>query len=269
VVYLKKAHLWAAFCEASRSRHTVRQGAARLGVHRNTVFLWRHRLLGAVRTRGYRPPPFESVPTLPLRGRVMVGDIWFYYSEKGKRPLGRPVHAYRPQSGWLMEPRARVVLALDDGGRAIGEVAGLKKPDAGVVEATLGPHVARDAVLYSREGPEGATCVVARRLGLGWHRYVDTNLSFLSPAPYLGPDRPPDLLRYARDLRIWLGPFNGVATRYLPNYLTWCHLARARLGARVSRSDAIAWFGERYWGGWLQVEPRGTRAAKWRAQDRQ
>jgi transposase-like protein len=246
VAGLKKRHLWPAFCDHSRARHTVRGCARRLGVHRNTAFRWRHRLLHAARTCAYRPPPFAAVPALPLQGRVVVGDIWFYFSEKGKRPLGRPPYTYRPRSAWLDEPRARLVLALDDDGRVLGDVVGLRRPNADMLEAALRPHIAPPAVLLSREGRFGAPSVVARRLRLAWqqfrggggwpitttrptgkHARAARDVATPAAPPTAPPAAPPaDLPAYIGELRRWLRPLKGVATRYLPNYVAWHQLTR-------------------------------------------
>lgn len=234
VAYLKRRDRWGSFCHAARRRHTVRGCAARLGIHRNTAFRWRHRLLSAARTGSYRPSPFGSVPSLPLRGRVTVGDFWLYHSEKGKRPLGRPPVTYRPRSQWLDEPRAWVILALDNGGRVFGDVVGLRRPNADALEETLRPRIARGAVVRSREGRFGAPSVVARRLGLGWEQYRGGGWP---PPP---PGAEPDLQTHVRELRRWLRPFKGVATRYLGNYVAWYQLAEVDTSCRGSATSGVA-----------------------------
>jgi transposase-like protein len=230
VAYLKKRDRWPAFCAFSRVRRTVRQASAELGIHRNTAFRWRHRLLRAARTSAYRPPPFTSVPTLPLEGQIVVGDIWFLFSEKGKRPLGRPPRTSTSRSNWLNEPRVRVVLAVDDGGRVFGDLVGLRRPDVDTLEAVLRPSIGPNSVLFSRDGRFGAPSLLARRIGIPWRRYRGGG-GWPAPADQAAVPAeppPPDLPTHVRELRRWLRPLHGVATRYLANYVTWHHLTAGR-----------------------------------------
>jgi hypothetical protein len=215
-VNLKKSHLWDSFCGCIRASMTVRRTARWVGVHRDTAFRWRHRLLDGIRSGDYVLPdsPAGAGPIL-LSGPTLLGEIWFFHSEKGKRPLGRPPYRNDWTADWLRAPRARVVLAGDLRGRVWSDVVGLQRPMADDLERVLGPVLAPDAILITREGPYGPIRAFARRAGLryqrlGWQRR--------------GTPVPPDLGAYIRRLRRWLRRFCGVATRYLPNYLAWHRL---------------------------------------------
>jgi hypothetical protein len=220
LVNLKKSHLWDSFCGCIRASMTVRRTARWVGVHRDTAFRWRHRLLDGIRSGDYMLPdsPAGAGPIL-LSGPTLLGEIWFFHSEKGKRPLGRPPYRNDWTADWLRAPRARVVLAGDLSGRVWSDVVGLQRPMPDDLERVLGPVLAPDAILITREGPYGPIRAFARRAGLryqrlGWQRR--------------GAPVPPDLGAYIRRLRRWLRRFCGVATRYLPNYLAWHRLVDNR-----------------------------------------
>jgi hypothetical protein len=197
---------------------TVRDTARWVGVHRDTAFRWRHRLLAGVRSGDYcMPGSAASAP--PLRGGpLLIGEMWFFHSEKGKRPLGRPPRRNGWAVNWLRAPRAWVVLAGDQAGRVWSDVVGMQRPVVADFERVLGPVLASldpHPVLITHEGPYGMVHAFARRAGLRYQR--------LSRLPRDAPV-PPDLGAYMRRLRRWLRPFCGVATRYLPHYLAWHRL---------------------------------------------
>jgi transposase-like protein len=212
LAYLKKWDRWEAFCACVAASMTVRRAAARIGVHRDTAFRWRHRLLTAVRTGKYRLPGWSWAPDLPVAdGRIIVGEAWFMFSEKGSRRLDRPARRHGYVADWLSAPRAWVVMARHEGGRGFQEMVGLKRPTADDVVHALGPVVGRDVILTSRYGRLGAVARAARRLGVS-HEH-----GWSLPSRIRIED---DVVR----LRRWLRRFCGVATRYLPNYLAWYRL---------------------------------------------
>jgi hypothetical protein len=190
---------------------TVRRAAAHLGVHRDTAFRWRHRLLNAVRSGEYHLPGAPSPILRVTEGRILVGEAWFLFSEKGSRKLDRPARRHGYVADWLNAPRAWVVVGRHEGGRGVHELVGRRRPNAADVAQALEPVAGPDVTLVSRFGPFGAVAGAARRLGVahehGWSL--------------------PSRVRVEDDvvqLRRWLRRFCGVATRYLPNYLAWYSL---------------------------------------------
>lgn len=218
LAHLKKSHLWDRFCVCVRASMTVRDTARWIGVHRDTAFRWRHRLLDGVRSGDYRVPGSPTPMPQLVAGPILLGEMWFLHSEKGKRPLGRPPRRNGWTVDWLRAPRAWVILAGDRNGHVWSDVVGMQRPDVADLERVLGPALDPldgQAVLLTREGPYGMVNAFARRVGLRYQR--------LGRQPRDAP-MPPDLGIYMRRLRRWLRPFCGVATRYLPNYLAWHRL---------------------------------------------
>ena len=83
------------------------------------------------------------------------------------------------------------------------------------VAAALGPVIASDAVLCS-DGAK-AYAVFAARHGL---RHEPVNLA-AGIRVRDGAFHVQNVNAYHGRLKGWMGRFNGVATRYLPNYLGW------------------------------------------------
>lgn len=132
---LRRADLWPEFCRCVLDGLTVRQAAARLGVHRDTAFRWRHRLLQELR----------AAETHPLGPIVRVGETAVY---------GRH---------WLL-------LALDDRARAGGGRVGGRRARAEDLDLLLEERFERRCLVVTTEGPFGAAARFADARGLSWQR---------------------------------------------------------------------------------------------------
>ena len=190
--------------------------AARLGIHRNTAFRWRHRLLGAL----------DRNDTVPLGGLILLRETSFPFSEKGSRHLRRPPR----KRGWPMRqsfevPAVCVMIARSQSGRVASAIAEGPRPKIQDYERMLGARLDKDARLASDHGPISPVESFAKRAG---HAH--------EAARGREADRQ-EASHYVARLRSWMRRFHGVATRYLQNYLTWRgFLAAMRLGGLGSAS---------------------------------
>lgn len=133
---LRRPELWPSFCRAMLDGQTVRRAAARIGVHRDTAFRWRHRLLRELRSADGRTP---------LGPLVNVGEHRFY-------------------------ERTWVLFGLDERGRAMGEPIGPVRARPETVRSLLAHRLDRKATVLSVEGPYGAIAGFARQGGVSWLR---------------------------------------------------------------------------------------------------
>ena len=76
---------WIAYSQVLLHSLSVRKGAERVGVHRNTAFWWRHRFLAWVKLD--RPAS--------LNGIVEADETFLLESQKGSRTLDRPPRRHR------------------------------------------------------------------------------------------------------------------------------------------------------------------------------
>lgn len=195
---LKLIAHWPAFCHCVLASLTVRQTAELLGVDKTTAFRWRHRILFAL----------DASDTRPLGAAVLVHETSFPYSEKGRRDLDRPPRR-RSVFGRLDVPKAWVYVAADPDLRFASGVTGLRRPNAEDLRAALGPRLLPGAELSSVFGPYGAAGLLAVRTDRSYRQVDRRSREFLA------------VQRSIMALRRWLRRFNGVATRYLANYLAW------------------------------------------------
>lgn len=201
LAHLKRLDLWPGFCDCVLESSSLRSAARALRVHLATAFRWRHRLLDALRSA-------DSADPVSLSGEVAVADTCFPFSEKGRRDLDRPART-RGDLFWWRGPRVWVVLARDAAARPWAEATGPTRPRVPELEHSLAPRLAPDARISTGEGPYSEVARFARLQGRPCRRLRGAALCH-HPAAL-----------YGAEMRRWLRRFQGVATRYLPNYLAW------------------------------------------------
>ena len=190
---------------------SLTEAAAHCGVHLTTSFRWRHRFLRA-----------PAAAREALGGVVEADETFFRRSHKGSRrwrrgdaPPGRGPRRRGERAGkrGLSAEQVPALIARDRAGHTVDAVL----PDLGAeaIAAALGPVVADDAVLCS----DGAKAYAAFAAGHGLH-HEPVNLA-AGIRVRDGAFHIQNVNAYHGRLKGWMGRFNGVATRYLPNYLGW------------------------------------------------
>lgn len=190
--YLKRIDRWPAFCHAMETSLTVREAALAVHIHKDTAFLWRHRLLRALAARDKRE----------LHGRTVIAQTCFPYSRKGARA---PATEERAPHVWCL-------LAHDRHGSGHCAITGRWHRRSGVLAEALEGHVASDVILVGGQGSISPLAMAARRLELGYSRFDR------SSDPPSGLESPG---QQTFRLKQWMRRFRGVATRYLLHYLVW------------------------------------------------
>src|SRR5437764_2229144 len=208
---LRKKACWLRYGEALAAGMSLTKAAAHCGVHLTTSFRWRHRFLRA-----------PAAAREALGGVVEADETFFRRSHEGSRrwrrgdvpPERRPRRRGEPAGKrGLSAEQVPALIARDRAGHTVGAVL----PDLGAeaIAAALGPVVAEDAVLCS----DGAEAYATFAAGHGLHH---------EPVNLTAGVRVRDGAFHVRNvnachgrLKGWMGRFNGVATRYLANYLGW------------------------------------------------
>lgn len=210
---LRKKAVWLTFASTLAEGVTVEAAAERCGVHATTSFRWRHRFLRAETADQERPS-----------GIVEADETFFRLSFKGSRrwrgetaPPGRGAKsrgARAPTPGLSIE-QVPVVVARDRAGATRAVVLPDRSADA--LNAAIGAALPEDGILCSDAEP--AMAKVAALHGI---RHEPVNLA--------KGERVRDKTWHIQNanahhsrLKTWVRGFNGVATRYLPNYLAWHH----------------------------------------------
>ena len=198
---------WLDYCDTMLDpATTVRRAAERVGVHKNTSFRWRHRMLTWVRLDRQ----------LPLRGIVEADEMYLLESQKGARRLDR---AARRRGGvaskrGLSGEQVCVLVARDRSGRTYDAVTGKAPLTRAQLQQHLGPVLDRDVLLVTDGHP--AYRAYARADGV---THQSINLS--AGERGRGAVHVQNVNSYHSRLRGWLVHFRGVATRYLHHYCGW------------------------------------------------
>ena len=198
---------WLDFCDTMLDPGaTVRKSAKLVGVHRNTSFRWRHRMLTLTKLDRH----------FPLRGIVEADEMYVLESQKGARKLTRParrrggVASRRGISG----EQVCALVARDRGGRTHDAVTGRGAVSAAQLKRHLAPVLERDVLLVT--DAHASYRAFARASGIA---HASINLS--AGERVRGAVHVQNVNAYHSRLRGWLVHFRGVATRYLDNYCGW------------------------------------------------
>ena len=208
---LRKKECWLAYGEALAAGMSLTKAAAHCGVHLTTSFRWRHRFLRA-----------PTATREALGGVVEADETFVRRSHKGSRRWRRAAGSLerRPRrrgeragKRGLSAEQVPALIARDRAGHTVDAVL----PDLGAeaIGAALGPVVAGDAVLCS----DGARAYAAFAAEHGL-RHEPINVA-AGVRVRDGAFHIQNVNAYHGRLKGWMGRFNGVATRYLPNYLGW------------------------------------------------
>ena len=226
--FLRKRERWLPYLACMLRSLTVRGSADDAGIHRNTSFRWRHRFL--IRTKDDRPDT--------LNGIVEVDETYLLESQKGSRRLTRPPRrrgGIAPTPG-ITRHHDCILVARDRGGSTRDWLAGRGQVTTARLRRHLPAALADDVVLVT----DGAWA---------YHGYVEkhpvahVSLNIEAGIRRLGPYHLQNVNQYHGQFRRWLAPFLGVASRYLPNYLGWCHALHVKRidGAAGLLKSALGW----------------------------
>lgn len=222
---LHKRELWIGNAQALVDGISLRKVAARLDIHLETAFHWRHRFL-------MEP---KALKAKVLDGTVEADETYFLYSQKGARKLDRPARKRggKAKKRGLSAEQVPVLVARDRSKATMDQI--LEDRSARSVASALGPVVAKSAVLVS-DGA-GAYRTFAGQAGIP---HVALNLSAGEHA--WGVYHIQNVNNYCSRLKGWMRRFNGVATKYLDSYLGWHRADDRESGTQsASRMLAAAW----------------------------
>jgi transposase-like protein len=198
---------WLAYFDCLRDPAcTVKRAAEKVAVHANTSFRWRHRFLHWAKLD--RPAS--------LAGIAEVDETFLLESQKGQKQLDRKprkrggVAAKRGISSELVN----IVVARDRARQTIDFIAGRGALKASALHQHLLPKLQPDVLLVS--DANAAYRKFAREAGIAHH-----SVNLRRGTRTRGAIHVQNVNSYHGRFKGWLRHFNGVATRYLENYLGW------------------------------------------------
>jgi transposase-like protein len=204
---LRHKDKWLDFSECMLNSRTVRKAAARVGVAKNTSFRWRHRFLTLTKT---------DHPAC-LNGIAEADETFLLESQKGARNLQRTARKRggKASKRGISKDQVCILVARDRSGNTVDFVTGRGPVTVVQLKEHLHPVLAPDTLLVTDANK--AYQAFARQQGIS-HQYVNVSAGERTR----GAVHVQNVNGYHSRFHKWLRSFNGVATRYLPNYLGWC-----------------------------------------------
>ncbi|MEE8304157.1 MAG: IS1595 family transposase [Candidatus Tectomicrobia bacterium] len=209
---LQHKDLWLTFAHALQHSHSVRRAAQDCGIANATSFHWRHRFLAAQKHAKARR----------LEGIVEVDETFILKSAKGQRGLAR---SPRKRGGKAKKPglskeHVPVLIARDRSGAMVDAVLPDRSEKA--IHQVLERVVSKDALLCM-DGDK-ALIAFARSQGIEYEPVIVSRGERVCE----GVLHVQNVNAYVSRLKGWMKPFNGVATKYLQNYLGWRRLLESQ-----------------------------------------
>ena len=205
LAHLRHKEQWPVFAQTMIEGKSVRASAQACGVHYTTTFRWRHRFL--------RLP--EEKQAQVLRGIAEADETFLLRSKKGERGLQRRA---RKRGGKATKPgrsseQVCVLVARDRGGATVNHV--LSEFTKDTLVNVLQPVLAGDTLLCS----DGHSVYKAFAAEAGVvHKAVNVSAGIRVVEKVFHIQ---NVNAYHSRFKTWIRRFNGVATKYLPNYLGW------------------------------------------------
>jgi len=189
------------------SGYSIRKSAKETGISIQTSFDWRHKLLTS----------FSSVSVKEFEGIVESDDLFFAYSEKGSHHLDRKPkkRGEKASKAGISNEKVAVVATCDRSGNKDFKVATRGRISKKDLEKALKGKLDKAAVLCSDGHRSYAAFAKANTIG---HKKFNASKG----------QRAVEKIYHVQNvnnmdmrLRKFMESFNGVATKYLQNYLNW------------------------------------------------
>ena len=207
----KDLRVWEKYISCMMAGMPIRQTAETCGIHRNTAFYWRHKILDALQDR------FGKVE---LDGIVEVDETFFTVSYKGdhKRSkvfsMPREVHkrGKAARLHGLSREKVCVPCAISRNGSSFARVANLGRISTNSLDE-----------MFRGKITDGATLVTDK--ASAYIRFAENNglklVQLKSGVGNRGVYNVQRINSYHSKLKRFIRGFNGVSTKYLNNYLAW------------------------------------------------
>lgn len=186
---------------------SIRKSAKECNISIQTSFDWRHKLLTS----------FNGVSPDGFKGIVESDDLFFPYSEKGKRDLERPARkrGQKASTAGASEEKVAVIATCDRSGNKDFQVATRGRISKKDISNALNGKMEKANVLCSDAHRSYGAYVKSTHLE--HKKFIASKGQRTVEKVY----HVQNVNNMDKRLKDFMRPFNGVATKYLQNYLNW------------------------------------------------
>jgi transposase-like protein len=210
---IHKKDKWQQYIECMNQGLSLRKAAKEVGISYRTSFIWRHKILSTL----------QEVEPAKLGGIVEADDTYFPHSEKGSRNLNRKPRKRGDSRMIDQENKVPVVVATDRKGNTVLKVAGTGTLKRKELRTKMAGKFDADAILCS----DGALVYkgLADQEGIKWVKAASHGRPVAKNKAY----NIQAVNQLHKELKQFMGKFNGVSTKYLQNYMNWFMQAQRKI----------------------------------------
>lgn len=209
-VLYRTRHLnqWIKFVECMIEGYSLRKSADLIGnITHVTLFYWRHKLLSSLKK--IEIPYFEGI--------VEMDETYFLYSEKGQRNIKGRKPRKRGGSAkkrGISNEQVCVLVARDRDKTTFSQILGMGRLTKDQLDKVIGHMLSSENILCTDSWRAFKT--YATEKGMDIYQFKSDGKIRTKGLYHIQ-----NVNNYHRRLKGWMQRFNGVATKYLNNYLTW------------------------------------------------
>ena len=233
----KDLSTWGKFAECMIDGLTLEQSAKKCKIHRNTAFVWRHKIIDALRQS------HEKIEK--LKGIVEFDDTFLPLSFKGGRlPEGRKVRRRSTPSSkrGISKDKVCISCAVSRNGGLYSRVTTLGRPTAEILDDVFGDRLSKKCTLCSDR--DTAYKKFAKANGFKLKRVKRASDSRGANGKYHVQNVNSD----HSHLKGFLKPFRGVSTKHLQSYVVWFNIIKRQHKSRNALLRlCLKGAGSRYW----------------------
>ena len=207
---IKKKDKWQSYLNCMQRNVPIKKAAIEVGISIQTSFDWRHKILSVLH---------KEVP-VKLMGRVECDELELPLSNKGERNLTRTPRRRSSDFKRNVETKeittVQVVTAIDETNQTYFKAIETKRITSNDLKKTIGKKLGKNVTLVTDKHPSYIPFAKSK-VGI-------THKTVKSTEHVNKSDRKINLQRINnqhKQLRQFLGKFNGVSSKYLQNYLNW------------------------------------------------
>lgn len=207
----KDLDTWKQFIDCMMTGMSLRKTAQMCGIHRNTAFRWRHKVLDTLQ---------QMANAVELEGLVEADETYFPLSYKGnhkndgfKMPRKARHDGHAKKKRGLSSDQVCVPCAVNRNGLSVAMVASRRQASSETIKAALSGRIKEGSSLIT-DG-SNAYLEMAENDGLDLTR-IPAKKHAVKGIYNLG-----HINSYHSQLKTFMRQFNGVSTKYLNNYLIW------------------------------------------------
>lgn len=202
----KDISIWKKYIDCMLNHFTIRKTAEICGINKTTAFVWRHKILDVISSK--------TDKEIKLNGIIEVDEAFFNISYKGMRNLPRESHHRGTKANMrgISNEQVCVTCAIDRNKNSYGKISNLGRITIDSLNRLFENRIEIESIICSdsnsayRKFSEGIGCKHIE-IESGKHKNGIYHINHINS--------------YHSKLKTFLRKFNGVATKYLNNYIVW------------------------------------------------